>query len=230
MQIVKGGAHARHSISDQAWCRLLRSNGCARGLVIFLERETRKKSLKTKDKAEAKRRLWPIIAEWQHEFEDLRARRSLVDADREHAVWDHYTSFLELDDVERSSRPGQAEVELVKADAIARAERGEIKGIDPLTLLDVRLDLLVAQKADEVSSLARRIKLAEMKKHLSNGETALIANAVDDYLRQNRLFVERSTPDWVSLARRMMRAESERHRAASGKFPRSRQGRSSIHR
>lgn len=45
-----------------------------------------------------------------------------------------------------------------------------------------------------------------MKKHLARGEMALIADEVDEYLRENRLFVERSTPEWISLARRMMRA------------------------
>lgn len=55
-------------------------------LVLILKTQTRKLSLKTKDEAEAKRRLWPIIAEWQREFDDLRARRNLVVSDREHVV------------------------------------------------------------------------------------------------------------------------------------------------
>ena len=72
-------------------------------LISILKTPTRKQSLKTKDLAEAKRRLWPVITEWRREFEDLRARRSLVAADREHAVWDHYTSVLERDDAERAA-------------------------------------------------------------------------------------------------------------------------------
>lgn len=55
-------------------------------LVMVLKTQTRKLSLKTKDLGQAKLRLWPVIAEWQREFDDLRTRRALVDADREHAV------------------------------------------------------------------------------------------------------------------------------------------------
>lgn len=44
---------------------------------------------------------------------------------------------------------------------------------------------------------------------MSGGETALIAHEVDDYIQRNRLLVERSTPDWISLARHLMRAEIE---------------------
>ncbi|WP_411837036.1 site-specific integrase [Paracoccus sp. ME4] len=38
---------------------------------------------------------------------------------------------------------------------------------------------------------------------------ALIAHEVDDYLSRNGLLVDRGTPDWISLARHMMRAEIE---------------------
>lgn len=41
-------------------------------LVSILKAQTKKISLKTKDPAEAKRRLWPVISQWQREFDDLR--------------------------------------------------------------------------------------------------------------------------------------------------------------
>ena len=75
-------------------------------LVPIIKTQTRKVSLKTKDLAEAKRLLWPIIAEWQREFESLRGRRSLVDADRQHAVWDHHVAVLARDDHRRSNLRG----------------------------------------------------------------------------------------------------------------------------
>lgn len=178
-------------------------------LVPILNSQTRKLSLKTKDEKEAKRRLWPVIAEWQREFDDLRTRRTLVPADRENAVWDHYTAVLERDDEERGNMAGEAEIEVARHEAIGRVERDEIKGIDPLALLDATLELQLAQKAGEVSAYSRKVKLAELRKHLAKGETALIAHEVEEYLRQNRLFVARSTPEWVSLARHMMRSEIE---------------------
>lgn len=176
-------------------------------LVTVLKTQTRKLSLKTKDLGQAKLRLWPVIAEWQREFDDLRTRRALVDADREHAVWDHHKAVLERDEVERSQMPGEAGIEAMRANLLGRVERGEFKGIDPLSILDATIELQVAQRAGELSTTARTVKLAEMRKHLAKGETALIAHEVDEYLRVNRLFVEPSTPDWISLARRMMRAE-----------------------
>ena len=121
--------------------------------VSVLKTQTRKLSLSTKGLAEARKRLWPIVVEWQREFEDLRTRRALTGADREHAVRDHYTAVLERDDTERTQIPSAANIEAI---------RGE-----------------------------------------------LIAHDVDDYLRVNRLFVERSTPDWISLLRHMMRAEND---------------------
>lgn len=167
------------------------------------------KALGTNDPAEAKRRLWPVITGWQREFEELRARRALVPADRDHAVWDHYTATLDRDDKARAALPGEPEIATARAEAVARFERDDISGLDKLAVLDAGLDLLVAQRAGEVSAEARKVKLAELRKHLATGETALIAHEVEDYLRQNRLFVDRGTPDWISLARHMMRAEIE---------------------
>src|SRR5690606_11750148 len=78
---------------------------------------------------------------------------------------------------------------------------------DPLAMLDVSLDLQIVRDAATASADARKAKLAELRKHLAKGQTALIAHEVDDFLRKNQLYVDRSTPDWISLARHMMRAE-----------------------
>lgn len=149
------------------------------------------------------------MAGWQREFDDLRSRRALIPTDRENAVWDHYTGTLERDEIERENLPGQAAFDKLTAEIYAKAERNEIAGIDPLSILDATLELKVAQKASVLSSRARKAKLADLCKHLSKGETALIAHEVDEYLLQNRLLVERSSHDWISLARHMMRAEVE---------------------
>lgn len=167
------------------------------------------KALGTSDEAEAKRRLYPVLANWHREFDDLRARRSLVPADRENAVWDHYTDALARDDKERANLPTDAEIEATRAEVIARINRDDISGLNALQVLEAGLDLMVKQQAAEVSSEHRTIKLAELRKHLAKGETALIAHEVDDYLQRNRLLVDRGTPDWISLARHMMRAEIE---------------------
>ncbi|WP_091303609.1 DUF6538 domain-containing protein [Gemmobacter aquatilis] len=178
-------------------------------LVKVIGRKELVKALGTSDLAEAKRRLHPVITNWHREFEDMRARRVLVPADREHAVWDQYTGSLARDDQARAALPGEAEVQAAKAEAIARIERDDISGLDPLQVLDAGLDLMVAQRMADVSSEHRKVKLADLRQHLAKGETALIAHEVDAYLKANRLLVNRGTPEWISLARHMMRAEAE---------------------
>ncbi|RLL64302.1 site-specific integrase [Paenirhodobacter hankyongi] len=178
-------------------------------LVQIIGKRELVKALGTNDEAEAKRRLYPVISEWQRGFDDLRSRRSLVPADREHAVWDHYTATMERDEAERANLPGETEIEQARSELIGRAQRGEIASADPLVILDASLDLKAKQEASAVASEARKVKVADMRRQLAQGETALIAHEVDAYLDENRLLVERGTPDWISLARHMMRAEIE---------------------
>lgn len=178
-------------------------------LVPVAKTSTWKKSLKTKDEAEAKRSLPAVIAAWQREFDDMRARRALVPADMENATWDHYTEALARDDDARTRLPGADQIETETAKLMEKVERGEIASADPLVILDATLDLKAAQEAAAVASDMRQAKLTDLRKHLTKGETSLIAADVDDYLRRNKLLVDRGTPDWISLARHMMRAEIE---------------------
>jgi hypothetical protein len=112
-----------------------------------------------------------VISKWQREFDELRARRSLVNADRQFAVWEHYTAALDRDEAERAATPGQAELDRIKTNLIARVDKGEITGIDPLSMLDATLEMLHAQSFAKLSADTRRAKLVELKKHLSVGET-----------------------------------------------------------
>jgi len=178
-------------------------------LVPALGKETLKKSLKTKDLKEAKRSVLAVVSDWHRLFETTRSRLGLSDSDRDHAVWDHYRQSLDIDEAERLRRPTQADVEAETARISRRVEAGEIKGIDPLTLLDATLELKVLQNAAASSQTTRKAKLNELKSHLARGETALVADAVDDFLARNKFLIERSTPEWISLARHLMRAEIE---------------------
>ena len=178
-------------------------------LVPFLKTQTKKQSLKTKDAAVAKRLVLRVITGWQREFDDLRTRRSLVAVDYEHAVWDHYTSALARDEAERSNLPGDAEIDAERNRLFGMVDRGEIAGIDAVSVLNATIDLQVMQQMGEITAEHRKVKMADLKKHLAKGNTALIASEVDAYLQANRLMVEQGTPEWVSLARHMMRAEIE---------------------
>ncbi|MGR6466711.1 DUF6538 domain-containing protein [Rhizobium sp. PAMB 3182] len=56
-------------------------------LVAHYGTSTRKKSLRTKDENEAKKRLWPVIEGWRAEFDEVRSRRELTPDDKAAAVW-----------------------------------------------------------------------------------------------------------------------------------------------
>ena len=176
-------------------------------LVQVLRTGTKKQSLRTKDINEAKRLVVSVIEGWRREFDDIRARRVLIDADREHAVWDCYNEVLARDDAERDNLPKTEEIEAARAEIYAKIERGEITSSDPLAIMDASLEYHTEQAAGKLSTSRRRAKLSDLRKHLAKGETALIAHEVDHFLQQNRLLVDRSTPEWISLARHLMRTE-----------------------
>ncbi|MCG6113425.1 MAG: site-specific integrase [Paracoccus sp.] len=178
-------------------------------LVSVTRTTTWKQSLRTKDETVAKRLLPGVVLKWQREFDDLRARRALVPADRENAVWEHYSDTLARDDQRRGQLPSETEIDAITEQALKRIEAEDTDISDPLAILDVVLDVQVTKQTATFDANARKVKLAEMRKHLAKGEMALIAHKVDDYLTRNRLLVDRGSLDWISLARHMMRAEIE---------------------
>ena len=178
-------------------------------LVPLYRTTTRKKSLRTKDEATAKTRLWPIIEAWRAEFEDVRARRVLTADDKADATWQHYTAALERDDQTRQAMPSDADIDAATETAVERVQREQIDVRDPLAALDASLDVMVLKRQRELDAGARREKLDAMRKHLADGETALVDHEVQDYIDRNKLLVDPLSPDRGDLARRMMRAEAE---------------------
>ncbi|MEP7453305.1 site-specific integrase [Phyllobacterium sp. SB3] len=167
------------------------------------------KALGTKEENVAKRLMWPVVEDWNRQFEDIRSRREITADDKAVAVWQHYEATLQRDDTARRNTPTQAEIDEATRAMFARAERGEISSTDPLAILDATLDVQAKQRAREVDAMSRRAKLTDMQKHLATGNTALIAHEVDDYVDKGRLLVDRDHPDWTDTAQRMMRAEIE---------------------
>lgn len=178
-------------------------------LVAVVGKKELVKALGTNDEAEARRRLYPQVDAWLREFDDLRARSILTQGDQAHAVWDHYTAALDRDEAQRGQLPGEPEIDAAVEAAVARVQAENIDLQNPLAALDASLEVQAAMEARSITSEARAIKLKELRKHLTRGETALIASEVDAYLAENKLFAERGTPGWISLARAMMRAEME---------------------
>ena len=71
-------------------------------LQAALGRRELQKSLNTHDLRTAKVRLLPVLAQWHREFEQLRCRREISEADLTAATWAHYTAELEQDRRDRA--------------------------------------------------------------------------------------------------------------------------------
>lgn len=166
------------------------------------------KALGTSDPTLAKRLARPQVAVWHREFDELRARRVIEPSDIATAAWKHYQDVLERDEVARGQRPGEAEIEAERVALYNRVGQDDFP-VDPLSLLDAQLDYRVAREGAKVEAFSREIQLAHLKKHLSENNTALIADEVDHYAQRNGLLVQRGDAAWISLARHLMRAQIE---------------------
>ncbi len=176
-------------------------------LVALIGKTELVKALGTNDEAEAKRRVHPQMQAWHNEFGDLRARRILTPDDRDHAVWDHYTAVLVRDEAERAHLPNEAEIEAARAEMTARAQSEGLDLTDPLAVMAATVEYRAMREGASISAEARKVKLADLRKHMVKGEMALVADEVDLYLRTHKLIAERGSPAWVSMARAAMRAE-----------------------
>lgn len=179
-------------------------------LVEIVGRTELVKALGTNDPAVARVKVHEVIGEWHRQFADLRARRDLTESDRAYGVWNHYVATLTRDEAERASMPDASKLDGLQATIVAEIEKGgNVVPLNPLATLAAAIEWIVAREAPATSAARRRIKLTELRRHLMKGETALIADEVDAFLRENRLHVERDRPEWKTLAREMMRAEIE---------------------
>lgn len=60
------------------------------------------RSLNASDARTATSRKLAVLSEWQHQFDDLRRRRDITEADFASATWEHYVAELRLDEVDRA--------------------------------------------------------------------------------------------------------------------------------
>lgn len=178
-------------------------------LIDMMGKSELVKALGTKDENEAKRLLWPVVEAWNRQFDDMRSRRMLTADDKADAVWQHYTGILARDEQVRQSMPIAADIGAATERAVERVRREGIDISDPLATLDAVLDVMVLKHRREFDAQGRRAKLDAMRKHLVEGEAALIADEVDDYIDRNKLLIDPLSPDRGDLARKMMRSEIE---------------------
>jgi integrase len=166
------------------------------------------KSLGTRDPREAGDKVLPVLMKWRGEFAELRKRREPTPADLQAAVWSRYESELERDRQRRAALPTAAAIEGTKQNLVSDIEAGQVPwSDDPLVQLSASLELLVMRDAAKYDRESRAIILAEHKKHLAIGETALISVYADEVIHRERLLIERGSPAYRDLCQRLQRAQ-----------------------
>lgn len=169
----------------------------------------KERSLRTKDHREAKRLMMPVIATWNAQFDDLRARRALTSDDKADAIWRHYTGTLERYDQIQASRPTVAEVHAATDAAMADARKSGAADAGPIAMINAMTDVEILANKAAWEARRRVARLNRLRADLSAGDHSVVANDVDAFLEQNKLLVDPASADRGDLARKMMRAEIE---------------------
>lgn len=163
-------------------------------------------SLHTKDLAEAKRRLAPVLDQWGATFEDMRRRQTLTTDDVQTAVWDHYNAALAADDARRAALPTPADIEFaLDAATIGRqphpAGPSVFDAINSMTEVEILVGRAVWDARRKVARLSR------LRSDLTTGDTRLIEPEADDFLRKHCFKIDKGDPRYRDLCIKLMRAE-----------------------
>src|SRR4051794_40773692 len=173
-------------------------------LQPFMKKRELWKSLGTRDAREAREKVLPVLMQWRGEFAELRKRREPSPADLQEAVWSRYEDELERDRRTRSTLPTAATIEKAKSKLAGDIEAGRVAwSDDKFVQLGAALDLLVMRDAAKFDRERRAILLAEHRKHLAAGETALISVFADEVIERERLLIERGSPAYRDLCQRL---------------------------
>lgn len=178
-------------------------------LVAHYGTTTRKKSLRTKDENEAKKRLWPVIEGWQAEFDEVRSRRELTRDDKAAAVWQHYEATLEGYDRKQRAMPTQEDQDAELLHLYRRIDLGEITTEYVYSMMNAYTDFELMQRARTDDANLRSRRLAALKRALASGDYKFIAPAVKDFVTKHRLLVDEGSDEYRELCVLMTRAEIE---------------------
>ncbi|NEJ14166.1 tyrosine-type recombinase/integrase [Rhizobium leguminosarum] len=178
-------------------------------LVEHYGTTTRKKSLRTKDENEAKKRLWPVIEGWRAEFEEVRGRREITSDDKAIAVWQHYEATIDGYDRKQRSMPTPEQMDAELQHIYRQIDMGEITSENFFGMINAYTDyeLMLRARTDDANLRARR--LSALKSALTAGDAKLIEPAVMKFVAQHRLLVDTGSDEYRELCALMTRAEIE---------------------
>ncbi|EHH03346.1 phage integrase [Agrobacterium tumefaciens CCNWGS0286] len=178
-------------------------------LIANVGSEVRKKSLRTKDENEAKKRLWPVIEAWRNEFDDIRSRRDITADDKAVAVWQHYENTLDVYDRKQRTMPTPDQTDAELQRLYRRIDMGEITSDNFFGMINAYTDyeLMLRARTDDANLRARRLNA--LKVALTSGDAKLIEPAVQAFIARHRLLVGIGSDEHRELCTLMMRAEIE---------------------
>lgn len=163
-------------------------------------------SLRTKDYAEAKRLVSPLLDQWGAIFDDMRRRQTLTDDDVQTAVWDHYNAALAADEERRSALPTPADIEAA-LDAATIGRKPHPAGPSVFDAINsmTEVEILVGRAAWDARRKAGR--LARLRNDLTTSDTRLIEPDADAFLGKHGFKIEKGDPRYRDLCIKLMRAE-----------------------
>lgn len=169
--------------------------------------EDKKVSLRTKDEAVAKQRLYIELHKWERQFDDIRARRQVTPTDVSAAVWQHYESVLARDAENRRAMPTPADIEAEVEKVWRKIDAGEIRSDDFISMFNGYADLELLSRARGDDANLRRRRLAALKRDLVVGEVKLVDAAAREFVERARLLIDVRSGEFRELATLMIRAE-----------------------
>lgn len=163
-------------------------------------------SLRTKDYAEAKRLVAPLLDQWGANFDDMRRRQTLTDDDVQTAVWDHYNAAMAADDERRAALPTPADIEAA-LDAATISRKPHPTGPSVFDAINsmTEVEILVGRAAWDARRKAGR--LARLRSDLTTSDTRLIEPDANAFLHKHGFKIEKGDPRYRDLCIKLMRAE-----------------------
>lgn len=178
-------------------------------LRSHFQSEDKKVSLRTKDEAIAKQRLYTELQKWESLFADIRAHREVTVNDKAVAVWEHYEATLQHYDRKQRMMPTPEQIDAELQHLYRRIDVGEITSDNFYGMINAYTDyeLMLRARTDDAKLRARRLNL--LRNALSSGNSKPIAAAVSDFIARNRILVEVGSDEYRELCNLLIRAEIE---------------------
>jgi integrase len=187
---------ARRKGSRQYYARL----GVPKDLQKKLRKRELWKSLGTTDPQEAKRRVRPVLDQWEREFAEVRKPRALTETELQDAVWKRYLEMLTEDERFRRSLPSEDQLNEIWRHL--ETEFGE-HDLTAYRILETIRDQFQTVQAQ------RTARFAKLKRDTAKGESALVADVVQDIINARRLDLGKDSDGYRKLAQGIQRAELE---------------------